>query len=89
MASQAVLFLQNAGYVNVLMRNLWDTSWILPDGGEGIRALIGKMLHTLIGYSAAPDGAQLLAYLATVAIIIALMRWERSRHPRRAIAKPA
>ncbi|HEY4115139.1 MAG TPA: FTR1 family protein [Rhizomicrobium sp.] len=90
MASQAVLFLQNAGYVNVLMRNLWDTSWILPDGGEGVRALIGKMLHTLVGYSAAPDGAQLLAYLATVLAIVGLMRWERSRRRSgHAVPKPA
>ena len=82
MASQAVLFLQNGGYLNVLTRSLWDTSWLLPDGGEGVRGIIGKMLHTLVGYSAAPDGAQLLAYLATIIGIFALMRWERRRHPR-------
>ncbi len=90
MASQAILFLQNAGYLNVLTRSLWDTSWLLPDGGEGFRAIIGKMLHTLVGYTAAPDGAQLLAYAATVAGIFALTRWERSRHPRgELIPRPA
>ena len=81
MAAQAILFLQNAGYLNVLMTTVWDTSWLLPDGGEGWRALFGKMLHTLIGYTAAPDGAQIVAYLATVAAIFGLMRWERSRRP--------
>jgi high-affinity iron transporter len=90
MAAQAVLFLQNGGYLNVLTRSLWDTSWLLPDGGEGWRGILGKMLHTLIGYTAAPDGAQLLAYLATIALVFGLMRWERSRHPRGdAIPSPA
>jgi len=90
MAAQAVLFLQNAGYLNVLMRSLWDTSWLLPDGGEGWRGILGKMLHTLVGYTAAPDGAQLIAYVATIAAIVGLTRWERNRHPRGTlIATPA
>jgi high-affinity iron transporter len=90
MAAQAVLFTQNAGYLNVLVQSLWDTSWFLPDGGEGWRGILGKMLHTLIGYTAAPDGAQLIAYLATIAAILGLMRWERARHPRAAMRmKPA
>jgi high-affinity iron transporter len=90
MAAQAALFLQNGGYVNVLTRSLWDTSWLLPDGGEGWRGIAGKMLHTLVGYTAAPDGAQLVAYLLTIAAIFGLMRWERARHPRgEAVPKPA
>jgi high-affinity iron transporter len=90
MAAQAVLLIQNAGYLNVLTRNLWDTSWLLPDGGEGWRGIAGKMLHTLVGYTAAPDGAQLVAYIATVAAIFGLMRWERRRHPRGGLVpKPA
>jgi len=81
MAAQAVLYLQNGGYLNFLLRTVWDTSWLLPDGGKGWRALIGKMLHTLIGYTAAPDGAQILAYLATVLTIVGLTRLERVRRP--------
>jgi high-affinity iron transporter len=82
MAAQAVLFLQNAGYLNVLTRSLWDTSWLLPDGGEGWRGILGKMLHTLVGYTAAPDGAQLIAYVVTIGCIVGLTRWERNRRPR-------
>jgi high-affinity iron transporter len=90
MAAQAVLFVQNAGYLNALTRSLWDTSWLLPDGGEGWRGILGKMLHTLIGYTAAPDGAQLIAYVLTIVAIFGLMRWERIRHPRgEMIPKPA
>jgi high-affinity iron transporter len=79
MAAQAVLFIQNAGELNLLTRSLWDTSWLLPDGGEGAPGIIGKMLHTLVGYTAAPDGAQLIAYVGTIFAIFGLMRWERTR----------
>jgi high-affinity iron transporter len=34
----------------------------------------GRLLHTLIGYSEAPDGAQIIAYGATVLVIVLLMR---------------
>ncbi|MBV8801114.1 MAG: FTR1 family protein [Alphaproteobacteria bacterium] len=88
MASQAILFLQNAGYVNALARSLWDTSWLLPDGGEGMSGVLGKMLHTLVGYTAAPDGAQLLAYAGTIVAIVGLTRWERTRQPKRNLVLP-
>ncbi len=74
MASQAVLFIQNAGYLQVLMMPLWDTSWLLPEGGEGALGIIGRMLHTLVGYSDQPNGAQLVAYVGTIAGINVLMR---------------
>jgi high-affinity iron transporter len=76
MAAQGVLFLQNAGYLNALTQPLWDTSWLLSDDH-----LVGKMLHTLIGYSARPDGMQLVTYIGTILAITLLTRWERSRHP--------
>ena len=69
MASQAVLFIQQAGYFEVLTATLWDTSWLLPESG-----IAGRLLHTLVGYSDAPNGAQLLAYAATIAAISVLMR---------------
>ena len=77
MAAQAVLFLQQAGYFEVLTSTVWDTSWLLSEG-----SIAGRLLHTLIGYSDAPNGAQLLAYGVTVVAIVALMRWEHARHPR-------
>jgi high-affinity iron transporter len=74
LAAQAVAFLQQAGYVQFLTDTVWDTSWLLPDG-----SLIGRLLHTLIGYTARPNGAQLVAYLLTIALIVGLMRFERAR----------
>ena len=74
MAAQAVLFLQQGGYFEVLTATLWDTSWLCPEDG-----IAGRLLHTLVGYSDAPNGAQLLAYAATIAVIIVLMRTVRGK----------
>jgi high-affinity iron transporter len=69
MAAQAVLFLQNGGYINVMSGTVWDTSWLLKED-----SIPGRLLHTLVGYVEAPDGAQILAYLGTIAAILLLMR---------------
>jgi high-affinity iron transporter len=82
MASQAVLFLQQAGYLNTLTTPVWDTSWLLPQEGPGFAGILGRMLHTLIGYSDAPSGAQLIAYAATVVTIGALMQFAGKALPR-------
>ncbi len=79
MASQAVLFLQQGGYLEYLTATVWDTSWLLPEDG-----IAGRLLHTLIGYSDSPNGMQLIAYGATVLTIVLLMRFVRHRGPRTA-----
>jgi len=84
MAAQAVLFLQQAGYLEVLTRTVWDTSWLLPQD-----SIAGRLLHTLVGYNDTPNGAQIVAYCATIVAITLLMRWEHSRHPRGAVVQPA
>jgi high-affinity iron transporter len=91
MAAQAVLFLQSAGHLQFLMNPVWDTSWLLPQEGDGVLGIIGRMLHTLVGYSDSPNGAQLIAYAGTVLVIGLLMRvvGKRSHHARIGNAKPA
>jgi high-affinity iron transporter len=74
MAAQAALYLQNGGYINVLDASVWNSSWLLADDSIG-----GRLLHTLVGYVQEPDGAQLLAYGVTVALMLALMRMVGSR----------
>ncbi|HZT20195.1 MAG TPA: FTR1 family protein [Dongiaceae bacterium] len=69
MASQAIGFLQQAGYLQDLSDPLWDTSAILPQD-----SLFGRVLHGLVGYSDSPTGAQLAAYAATILVIVGLMR---------------
>ena len=69
MAAQAVAFLQQAQILTVLTEVVWNTSAILPD-----RSLAGKVLHTLVGYTARPSEAQLLMYGSVLVIIFTLMR---------------
>jgi len=84
MAAQAVLFLQQADYLEVLTSTVWDTSWLLPQD-----SIVGRLLHTLVGYSDTPNGAQIVAYCATIVAVTLLMRWEHRRHPRGAVVQPA
>jgi high-affinity iron transporter len=74
MAAQAALFLQNGGYINGLDASVWNTSWLLADD-----SIAGRLLHTLIGYVQEPDGAQLIAYGATIILMLALMRGVSAR----------
>ena len=84
MAAQAALFLQNGGYLNVLTGTIWDTSWLLPED-----SIAGRLVHTLVGYVEAPDGAQLLAYLGTILLVLALMRLVGKGNSSRSSAAPA
>ena len=69
LASQAAAFLQQAGLVTVLQTPLWDTSAILKED-----SLVGRLLKTLVGYTDQPNGLQLIAWLAVVAMMLTLMR---------------
>src|SRR5437870_3349420 len=69
MASQAAAFLLQADLLPPLGTTLWDTSFLLSD-----QSLVGRVLHTLVGYTAQPAGIQLVFYLATLFVIGSLMR---------------
>jgi len=69
MAAQAVLFVQNGGWLEYFTTTVWNTSWLVKED-----SLTGRLLHTLVGYSEAPNGAQLIAYGATIVMILVLMR---------------
>jgi len=68
MASQASVYLVQAGLLPALGSGLWDTSAVLP-----VHTVPGQMLHVLIGYDDRPMGVQLIAYLATILTIGGLM----------------
>jgi high-affinity iron transporter len=84
MAAQAILFLQQGGYLEFLTNTVWDTSWLLKQD-----SIIGRLLHTLIGYNDSPNGAQIIVYAVTVLAIVLLTRIERARHPRLTAAPKA
>ena len=75
LASQAIAFIQQAGYLEVLTSTVWNTSWLISD-----ESIVGHLAHTLIGYTAQPSGAQLAVYLATVALIVGMMNLVRFNH---------
>ena len=88
MAAQAVQYLDAAGVINVLSRQLWDSSPWLPQDG-----IVGRVLHTLIGYTDRPTELQLIAYVTTLTAMAALT-WlavptRARRAPRRSLGTPS
>jgi high-affinity iron transporter len=69
MAAQAVGFLEQANIVTAFSAVLWNSSGILSDS-----SLLGKVLHTLIGYNDQPSGMQVAVYVATLAVTYVLMK---------------
>ncbi len=83
LAAQAVQFLNNAGVFVVLDQTMWNTSWLLSEG-----SILGRLMHTLIGYTERPTVMQLIVYIGTLVAMYVLMRIARYR-PRREVAAPA
>ena len=81
MASQGVLFLQQAGIITHLTQTMWDSSALLSDA-----SLLGKALHALMGYTDQPTAAQLLAYAVTLITIVTSMRFYAERQPSRRVS---
>jgi len=80
LAAQSVNFLQQAGVVSIWSQTAWDTSAILSD-----TSLLGRVLHTLVGYSDQPSVLQVVVYFVTLATILAL---SRAFAPRPATRRP-
>ena len=71
LASQAAGFLIQADVLPALGNKVWDTSALLSDA-----SIVGKTLHTLVGYDARPAGMQLLFYAVTaLAIAVGMRVW--------------
>jgi hypothetical protein len=81
MAAQAAQFLDAAGVINVLGQRLWDSSAWLPQD-----SIVGRLLHTLIGYTDRPTELELIAYVATLAVMTALTWIAASTRAARAAA---
>jgi high-affinity iron transporter len=69
MAAQAAAFLEKANWLTAMDNVVWDSGWLLSDG-----SILGKALHTLIGYTDQPTEMQLVVYLAILAVTFVLMR---------------
>jgi high-affinity iron transporter len=78
MAAQCVSYLEQANVVTIMSAALWNTSEILSE-----KSILGRVLHTLIGYSDQPSVLQALAYVLTLAVIFVLGRIFSSSPPSR------
>ncbi len=67
--SQAIGLLSAAGAFESLSFTVWDSSWLLGDGG-----FAGESLKTLIGYTARPTAIQLIIYILTLGTLAVLMK---------------
>ncbi|NGN39636.1 iron permease [Mesorhizobium sp. CGMCC 1.15528] len=83
LAAQAAAFLVQAGVLPPLGYDIWNTSAILPQTNP-----VGFLLHILVGYVARPEGIQIVAYIATLAIILTASGLVRRMH-REASVRPA
>jgi len=80
MAGQGADFLVQADLLPPLVDAVWNTSQVLTDS-----SILGKTLHTLVGYSAQPTGMQLIFYFATL-VVIGSLTWLYGRAPQRPLA---
>jgi high-affinity iron transporter len=69
MASQGAAFLVQADILPALGESVWDTTVLVSDEG-----VAGRVLHTLIGYTARPYGIQIVFYLVALGGILTLMK---------------
>jgi len=68
LAANAAGYLNQAGLVPSLVRQVWDSGWLLQQD-----SWLGTLLHILIGYNDRPMGIQVTFYLATLVGIYGLM----------------
>lgn len=77
MAAQSAAFLEQAGWVPVLIPRVWDSSGWLPEN-----SVFGQIAHALVGYVATPSGIQLVFYIVTLLVIGGAMKlWGRVAAP--------
>jgi len=76
MAAQGAAFLVQADILPALGDAVWDTSPLIADG-----SLLGRLLHTLVGYTARPYGIQIGFYVATLVVLLLLMKLFAQNQP--------
>jgi high-affinity iron transporter len=69
MAAQGAAYLVQADILPPLGETIWDTSQYLPDD-----SIFGKLMHTLVGYTARPYGIQLWVYSLTLVVLLVLTK---------------
>ncbi len=81
MASQGAQYLTQVGMLPALVDPLWNTSSWLPEHQP-----IGQLLHVLIGYNERPSGVQMLFFVLTIVVVVAMTACLERRRRQPAIA---
>lgn len=74
MASQAAHFLVAADMLPAVVPSMWDSSWLLSE-----QTLLGKIMHSLVGYSSNPSGMEVIVYFSTFVMIMVLLTFARHK----------
>jgi len=80
LSSQGASYLSAAGYFEHLSTPLWNTSWLLSED-----SIVGKALHSLIGYSARPSAIQLMFYGGTLLCILSIIAMMEKKQKAKAL----
>ncbi|MCT4635010.1 MAG: FTR1 family protein [Rickettsiales bacterium] len=68
MASELANYLNSADLIEVLSKQIWDSSWLINEN-----SITGKILHSLLGYSSKPTQLQVIFYGTSIAITSILL----------------
>ena len=61
LASEAAGILTSSGIIEMFADELWDSNWLVDD-----RSVTGQMLKAVTGYTARPNGMQIIFYFSTL-----------------------
>ena len=68
MASQLANYLNSADLIEILSKQIWDSSWLINES-----SIIGKISHSILGYSSKPTQLQVIFYGTSIAITSMLL----------------
>ena len=67
LSAEAAGILTSSGIIDMFSDQLWDSSWLIDE-----RSSLGKLLKAFIGYTAKPNGTQIIFYCSTLGFITIL-----------------
>ena len=82
LASQGVGMLVAAGYFESMSATAWNSAWLIPNDG-----ILGETLGVLIGYTAYPTYAHLIAFGGTLVILLACIKLARNAGEKPVVAQ--
>jgi high-affinity iron transporter len=77
---QATGYLIAADVVSPIVSDVWDSSWLLAED-----SVAGQILHAMVGYTERPALSQLLAYVATIGLILGFLKLQNRPKPKLAV----